>query len=125
MIAPLGKYAIPKRRGGVAALPNAGIMASRKGSPMAVPIPFSIVRRESDFFATNINSPQIKRSITVSRHPHPEWCATDNSHHDGGEFVVFGSSFTNNFTHSRHVMVVQTTSQGVGQQALGKCCRKD
>src|SRR5262249_17829619 len=65
---------------------------------------------------------RLNASITVSCHSHPEWCAAHNSRHDGGEPVVFARSLSNNFTHSWHVMIVQTTSQGIGQQALSKCC---
>jgi hypothetical protein len=58
MIAPFGKYTTPNRWLGLAAAlaegVSAGNMASRRGSERAVPTPRRIVRRDSDFFETNI-----------------------------------------------------------------------
>ena len=56
--APFGKYTAPNRCGGFAGVcasaENAGAIDSRNGSASVVPIPRSIVRRDSARFVTNM-----------------------------------------------------------------------
>src|SRR5262249_20374802 len=126
MMAPLGTYTAPKRRGGLAAAlangTNAGTMASRNGSAMAVPIPRRTVLRASDLPVTNIGQETFLSLSALRgldgrrrRHPHAERLAVNHAGDECREAVVVGGAIANNPANRGHVPVIQSPAKRVGE----------
>src|SRR5689334_10008108 len=93
----------------------AGTIDSRSGSASVVPMPRRIVRRDSALFVTNIVS-SLDRSLPA----HLKRRALHDPENHGGEPVVLGGGVTKHAADDRHVVLMQTAPQAVGQEFLGE-----
>src|ERR1044071_6637045 len=95
---------------------NAGIMASRNGSAMAVPMPRSTARRESRLLGFMGAS---------SRGPSQlEGAALNDSENEGREFVVGGGAISNDVRDCGCVRRLETAPEGEGQKLFGEIARE-
>src|ERR1700694_1321572 len=112
----------PRRRtgfAGVAAIAeNAGTMASRSGSPSAVPIPRRNVRRGNDIFVMNtaitLTLPCGSSVLSRARPSHLERRARHHAGDQaGGEAIILAARVADDGTHGRRVVILQPSSQCV------------